>query len=80
MDTHSVNLSQDAEEVCAIYQTGIVPVSAGTPQEMSFAESRVRVVKRMSTVTGPYRARYAPGRSGGNRVEEEEGNGMEELE
>jgi hypothetical protein len=40
IDTHSVNLSQDAEEVCAIYQTVIVPVSAGTPQEMSFAESR----------------------------------------
>ena len=49
VDTHSVNLSQDAEEVCAIYQMVIVPVSAGTPQEMSFAESRVRVVKRMST-------------------------------
>ena len=32
-------------------------------------------------MTGPYRARYAPGGSGGNRVEEEEeGNGMEELE
>ena len=49
VDAHSVNLSQDAEEVCAIYQTVIIPVSAGTPQEMSFAESRVRVVKRMST-------------------------------
>jgi hypothetical protein len=31
-------------------------------------------------MTGPYRARHAPGGSGGNRAEEEERNGMEELE
>jgi len=49
MDTFSVNISEDAEEVCALYNCVILPVSAGSPQEMSFAESRVRVVKRMST-------------------------------
>ena len=49
VDTHSVNLSQDAEEVCSIYCCLILPVSAGTPQEMAFAESKVRVIKQMST-------------------------------
>ena len=34
--------------VC-LYGATIVPVSAGTPQEMAFAESMVRVIKRMST-------------------------------
>ena len=48
-DTHSVNISADAEEVVAVYGATIVPVSAGTPQEMAFAESMVRVIKRMST-------------------------------
>ena len=48
-DTFSVNLSEDVEEVCALFQCNIQPVSAGTPQEMAFAESMVRVVKRMST-------------------------------
>jgi hypothetical protein len=47
VDAHSVNLSKDAEEVCAVHQTVIVPVSAGTPQEMPFTEPRVRVVKRV---------------------------------
>ena len=49
VDTHSVNLSADVEEVLALFQVQLVPVSAGTPQEMAFAESRVRVIKRMST-------------------------------
>ena len=48
-DTFSVNMSVDAEDVVALFGATIVPVSAGTPQEMSFAESMVRVVKRMST-------------------------------
>ena len=49
VDTFSVNISVDVEEVCALYGATIVPVSAGTPQEMAFAESMVRVIKRMST-------------------------------
>ena len=31
VDTHSVNLSAEAEEVCALFKTIIVPVSGGTP-------------------------------------------------
>ena len=49
VDTFSVNLSEEAEGVCALYNCLIVPVSAGSPQEMAFAESRVRVIKQMST-------------------------------
>ena len=48
-DTFSVNLSEDVEEVLALFKTVMVPVSAGTPQEMAFAESMVRTVRRMST-------------------------------
>jgi len=48
-DTFSVNISEDVEEVCALFECVILPVSAGTPQEMAFAESMVRVIKRMST-------------------------------
>ena len=49
VDTFSVNLSADAEEVCALFGCVICPVSAGTPQEMAFAESAVKNVRRMST-------------------------------
>ena len=48
-DTHSVNLSAAVEEVLALFQVQLVPISAGTPQELAFAESKVRLVKRMST-------------------------------
>ena len=48
-DTHSVNLSAAVEEVLALFQVQLVPISAGTPQELAFAESRVRLIKRMST-------------------------------
>ncbi len=34
VDTHSVNLSRAAEEVAAMYKVRIIPVSAGTPQEI----------------------------------------------
>jgi hypothetical protein len=47
VDTHSVNLSKAAEEVAAMFRVKIIPVSAGTPQEMAFAESAVRVVGQM---------------------------------
>jgi hypothetical protein len=49
VDTHSVNISADVEEVLALFQVKFMPVSAGSPQEMVFAESKVRVIKRMST-------------------------------
>ena len=47
VDTHSVNISADVEEVLAFFQVKLMPVSAGSPQEMAFAESKVRVIKRM---------------------------------
>lgn len=49
VDTFSVNISEDAEEVAALFQCAINPISAGSPQELAFAESKVRTVKRMST-------------------------------
>jgi hypothetical protein len=49
MDTHSVNLSADAEEVLALFQVLLIPISAGTPQELAFAETRVKMIRRMST-------------------------------
>ena len=49
MDTHSVNLSKDVEEVLALFQVQLVPISAGTPQELAFAETRVKMIRRMST-------------------------------
>jgi hypothetical protein len=49
VDTHSVNISAAVEEVLALFQVQLMPISTGTPQELAFAESRVRVIKRMST-------------------------------
>jgi hypothetical protein len=48
VDTHSVNISATVEEVLALFQVQLMPISTGTPQELAFAESRVRVIKRMS--------------------------------
>ncbi len=50
VDTHSVNLSRAAEEVAAMFRVKIVPVSAGAPQEMAYAESAVRKIAEMSRV------------------------------
>ena len=47
VDTHSVNLSKATEEVAAMFRVKIIPVSAGTPQEMAYAESAVRIVGQM---------------------------------
>jgi len=47
VDTHSVNLSKAAEEIAAMFRVRIIPVSAGTPQEMAYAESAVRVIGQM---------------------------------
>ena len=49
MDTHSVNLSKDVEEVLALFQVQLLPISAGTPQELGFAETRVKMIRRVST-------------------------------
>ena len=42
VDTFAVNLSAELEEVCGLFQTKIVPISAGTPQELAFVESAHR--------------------------------------
>jgi hypothetical protein len=49
VDTHSVNLSKDVEEVLALFQVQLVPISAGTPQELGLAETRVKMIRRVST-------------------------------
>ena len=48
VDTYSVNLSKAAEEVAGMFKCKIVPISAGSPQELAFAESAVRTLGRMS--------------------------------
>lgn len=48
VDTYSVNLSTEAEDVAALFRTKITPISAGTPQENAFAESGVRVIAEVS--------------------------------
>ena len=48
MDTHSVNLSRASEEVACMFRVKIIPISAGTPQEMAYAESAVRTIGQMS--------------------------------
>jgi hypothetical protein len=47
VDTHSVNLSRAAEEVAAMFRVRIIPVSAGTAQEMAYAESAVLTIGQM---------------------------------
>jgi hypothetical protein len=47
-DTFSVNISAEIEEVLGLFQVKLVPVSAGTPQEVSFAETSIRVVAARS--------------------------------
>jgi hypothetical protein len=43
-DTFSVNISAELEEILGLFQTKLVPVSAGTPEEVSFVETAHRVV------------------------------------
>jgi hypothetical protein len=47
VDTHSVNLSKDVEELLALFQVQLIPISAGTPQELGFAETRVKMIRRV---------------------------------
>ena len=44
VDTFAVNVSAEAEEVVAMFHCKIVPVSAGSPQEVSFVEKGHDVV------------------------------------
>ena len=48
VDTHAVNLSKEVEDVAALFQTKIIPISAGTPQELACAESGVRTLGKLS--------------------------------
>jgi hypothetical protein len=48
VDTHSVNISDEAEDVAALFRVKITPISAGTPQENAYAESGVRVLANLS--------------------------------
>ncbi len=47
-DTFKVNFSAAAEEVAAMFKVKLVPVSAGTPQEMAYAETAVKTLAAMS--------------------------------
>ena len=47
-DTFSVNISKEIEEILGLFQLKLVPVSAGTPQEVSFVETAVRVIAARS--------------------------------
>ena len=48
VDTHSVNLSQEAEDVALMFKCRIYPISTGTPQGLAFAESGVRTLAKIS--------------------------------
>ena len=48
VDTYVVNLSAAAEEVAATFKTRIIPISAGTPQELAYAERAVRTIAERS--------------------------------
>jgi hypothetical protein len=44
VDTYVVNLSSAAEDVAALFKTRLIPISAGTPQELAYAERAVRTM------------------------------------
>jgi hypothetical protein len=48
VDTYVVNLSEAAEEVAAMFKARIIPISAGTPQELAYAERAVRTIGDLS--------------------------------
>jgi hypothetical protein len=48
VDTFVVNMSEAAEEVAAMFKTRIIPISAGTPQELAYAERAVRTIAEKS--------------------------------
>jgi hypothetical protein len=44
VDTYVVNLSEAVKEVAAMFKSRIIPISAGTPQELAYAERAVRTI------------------------------------
>ena len=44
VDTFAVNISAELEEVVAMFQCKVVPISVGTPQELAFVETAHRVI------------------------------------
>ena len=48
VDTFIVNISKAAEDVAAMFKMRTVPISAGTPQEMAYAERGVQTLAQMS--------------------------------
>jgi hypothetical protein len=48
VDTFVVNLSEAAEEVAATFKTRIISISAGTPQDLAYAERAVRTIAEIS--------------------------------
>ncbi len=44
VDTFSVNISAELEEVVGLFQCKLVPISAGTPQELAFVETAHRII------------------------------------
>jgi hypothetical protein len=48
VNTHIVNISAAAEDVAAMFKVRIVPISAGTPQELAYAERAVQTLAQMS--------------------------------
>ncbi len=48
VDTFIVNISKEAEDVAAMFKMRIVPISAGTPQELAYAERAVLTLAQMS--------------------------------
>ena len=44
VDTYATNVSAEAEEVTGVFHARMVPVSAGSPQEVAFVETAHRVV------------------------------------
>ena len=50
VDTYGVNIRAEADEVTGIFRARIVPVSAGSPQEVSFVETAHRAVAGRSRV------------------------------
>ncbi len=48
VDIFVVNMSEVAEEVAAMFKTRIIPILAGTPQELAYVERAVRTIAEKS--------------------------------
>ncbi len=55
-------MSAEVEEICALFHVKIVPVSAGTPQEVSFVKTAHRVIagrSRAMLIGAPHLPKWA---------------------